>query len=266
MTSSTKPLPEYRNPPVVEVVLAIQFKSPIGYRALDLARFEQAWIADFPHVEEKAMLPMMRIHHEEVDVMLEVFDQIPTPRLWFQNSDGDRVLQIQQDRIVVNWRRGSPDKPYPRFVSIRETFADAWSKLIETVQFAGFEPPQPAICEVQYINRIDEQHGWRSTLDTASLIAPWQGTMSDNFLPSNFPSSQKLIFPFTDRQGELLIHGWIPFPQQDILMLHLQARGEATAPTIDGALQFMDFAHEWIVRGFTSVTTPEAHKLWGRTI
>ena len=29
---------------------------------------------------------------------------------------------------------------------------------------------------------------------------------------------------------------------------------------------WFDTAHEWIVRGFTDLTTDEAHKLWGRTV
>jgi hypothetical protein len=42
------------------------------------------------------------------------------------------------------------------------------------------------------------------------------------------------------------------------------ARGKPLSPDVDGALRFLNIGHEWIVRGFTELTTPEMHSKWDR--
>ena len=49
------------------------------------------------------------------------------------------------------------------------------------------------------------------------------------------------------------------------MVLTLVSRGAASSPDLDGALDFMNLAHKWIVKGFTSVTTTQAHNQWRRT-
>jgi hypothetical protein len=48
------------------------------------------------------------------------------------------------------------------------------------------------------------------------------------------------------------------------VLLQLSARGRPYDQSIDGVLQFLDLGHEWIVRAFAAITTPEMHDLWER--
>ena len=123
-------LPEYGLPPVVEVALAIQLEGSIGFRSLDLATIVARWADQLPDVQERAPLPMMGPGPEDAEVTLEVIDETQTPRLWLQNEAGNRVLQLQQDRVVVNWQKGGTDDPYPRYASIRESLVEAWGRLM----------------------------------------------------------------------------------------------------------------------------------------
>ncbi len=50
-----------------------------------------------------------------------------------------------------------------------------------------------------------------------------------------------------------------------ILRLSLTARGAPRGGGIDGVRAFFEVGHEWIVRGFTSLTTPAMHRIWERT-
>jgi hypothetical protein len=36
------------------------------------------------------------------------------------------------------------------------------------------------------------------------------------------------------------------------------------SPTVEGAVEFLDIAHDWIVRGFVELTTVEIQTEWGR--
>ena len=261
-----QPLPEYARPPVVEVALAIQLDRAIGFRSLDAAAIAAAWADDLPVVEERAQLPMMGPDPDDPEVTLDVSDQPETPRLWLQNEAGNRVLQIQQDRVVVNWRKGGPDDPYPRYTTIRKLLAAAWDRLTRTMQRLEFDMPPPSICEVLYVNHLGADQGWNSAEDTAALVAPWSGSMSDGFLPTDRHEGFLLHFHLPDGGGWLDIDGWTTDARVDqrIMVLTLTSRGRALSPDLEGALAFMDSAHEWIVRGFTSVTTPRAHDEWRR--
>jgi hypothetical protein len=48
------------------------------------------------------------------------------------------------------------------------------------------------------------------------------------------------------------------------LILTLVTRGAPIQEDEDGILQHLRLGHEWIVRGFTAVTTPEMHEQWER--
>lgn len=267
VTTHDQGLPEYTRPPVVEVALAIQFDSAIGYKARHLAEIARHWENDYPNVEERTPLPMMGLGSESPTVTLDVGDETAVPRLWLQNNAGDRVVQLQQDRIVVNWRQESDKGTYPRYKSIRQALLDTWDTFRTAVTDLSLEMPPPSVCEAQYINHLRAEQGWRSIEDTARLIAPWGGTMSDEFLPTDAHGMFLSHFHLPDERGWLNIEGWPTGrgANEKMLVLNLTSRGRASSPKISGALDFMDLAHEWIVRGFTSMTTSEAHKIWERT-
>ena len=58
-------------------------------------------------------------------VAFKVSEETETPRLWLMNEQGSQLLQLQQDRLVVNWRRLPSDIPYPHYESIREFLVEA---------------------------------------------------------------------------------------------------------------------------------------------
>jgi uncharacterized protein (TIGR04255 family) len=75
-----------------------------------------------------------------------------------------------------------------------------------------------------------------------------------------------LRFPLPQDRGALHVtykHGKKVSDKKDVLILDLTARGPAK---LDGSdmEDWFDLAHEWIVRGFTDLTSALAHKRWGR--
>jgi hypothetical protein len=52
--------------------------------------------------------------------------------------------------------------------------------------------------------------------------------------------------------------------RRNLVNLTLTARVRTDPGTLDGARAALRVAHEWVVRGFTDMTTPEMHQAWGR--
>lgn len=53
--------------------------------------------------------------------------------------------------------------------------------------------------------------------------------------------------------------------ETEFLVLELTARGLPAESPLDGMAHWFSRAHEWIVRGFEDLTTPEAQReLWGK--
>ena len=252
MTDASTSLAHFRLPPVTEVSLTVQLDDAIGFRLLDLAPIANAWAEDLPDASERPHLPRF-YGYEDVEMP-------DTPRLWLQNVSGDRVLQLQQDRIAVNWAKAATGDEYPRYTTIRAFLVDAWHRLEAIVDDLGLAMPLPVTCRVRYANELGASQGWMSESDTVNLIAPWKLAVSDDFLP--VPGGLIMHFHLPEHRGSLDIHGW--HADEDLFALVLECDVWPSPPDLDGVLDGMDLAHEWIVRGFTSATTPEAHSLWGR--
>lgn len=257
------PLPDFARPPVVEVALAVQFTEPLTFDAARTSEVAESWHEELPEVSLRPVLPPMDMRGGELgsgdeDVLL---------RLWMANEAGNRVVQLQPDRVTVNWKLGDAEEPYPRYESLRQFLVETWSRVGAIAAANKWGEPKPQMCEVHYVNRLSEEQGWTRYDDTSALLAPWGGSFSDGFLPAPGAAAMLLHFHLPDRRGWMNIQAGQTLDDEDseILAIHLQCRGRLANPDFEDALDFMDLAHQWIVRGFASVTTPAAHEIWRRT-
>ena len=257
-------LPEYGRPPVTEVVLTVQLDDAIGFRSLDLAAVAACWAEDLPDVQERDRLPRLGTNPDDLEMTLDLAEMHETPRLWLQNESGDHVLQLQQDRIAINWSKNEADEDYPRYETIRAFLVEAWQRLEAKLDDLGLTMPPPSVCQVMYVNELGASQGWSSSADTAKLISPWDGSMSDHFLPLDRHEGLFMHFHLPGDQGWMNINGRTADLDERIFVLTLLSEGWPPSPDLGGVLEFMDLAHEWIVKAFTSVTTEEAHREWRR--
>lgn len=265
MNSTAPALANFLNPPVAEVALAVQFEPLEGLRAVDLGRVWEAFRDEYPDVEEHPAKPPMAVEAGGLEVSVNLLSGFDKPNLWFVKDGGDRLVQFQQDRLVVNWRRRS-DEQYPRYEhAVRPMFVDAWSRLVGALEDLSLGPPRPNVCEAIYVNPIDSGGAWKDHSEMDRVLSPWSGSHSDDFLP---PAAEvRLGARYALPEGK----GWLVIDANPVrragdgrpaLMLQLAGRGRAGSPDLDGALEFLDLAREWIVRGFVSFTEVEMHREW----
>lgn len=270
-------LPDFDDPPVVEVALAVQFEPLTALRTPHLGLLWGKFRDKFPRIEEHAPLdPMMErfgvMGPPRVGVRLEMMQNPPVPRCWFLNEAETELIQVQHDRFAHNWRKAGPKVEYVRYGSIRAKFRTELDQFAEFVTEENAGTLQPNQCELTYVNHIVSGQGWKHHSELGNVLTLFQAKYTDEFRPDLEDARVSGAYVVPDAAGQPL--GRLRFSMEPayrradhmpILVLNLVARGRPDGEGIDGVMKFLDTGHDWIVRGFASMTTPQMHKIWGRT-
>lgn len=275
MNTDIQALPEFENPPVVEVAISVQFArldlapAQIGKYAIDLAE------CGYPKIET----------HPPIVKVMERFGENPsteaTPdfqspqdmvRHWFASEDKTRLIQLQRDRFVHNWRKLGTAVPYPRFDTLRSEFQTRLSEFVSFTESQGIGSIEPDQCEVTYVNHIRPSGVWSTFKEMSKAVGISDSQFSDTFLPNphDMRANARFIIAGTDDKPIGRLHVSCQCARdsetnEPLFVLTVIARGAPLGNGIDGAMKFIDVARQWVVRGFASVTTPAMHEAWGRT-
>jgi uncharacterized protein (TIGR04255 family) len=254
--------PEFAAPPVEEVALGAYFQPISGLRSTHLNAIHDLWRDDYPDVEELPLAPPIpEVVGGRPEIKLEISTGTPASRYMFRSSDGRQLIQLQRDRIVHNWRKLQPTDAYPRYKSLLPRFLKAYDRFVQYADDNGLGPVQPQKCEVLYVNLID---------DSQTVLAPWSGRFSDDFLGKPEVFAAEMRFAIRDDDGAERGHLFVttaPALHQETgesrFLLQLMARGDTMPPSRGGVENYLDLGHKWVVNGFVSATKGEMHGTWG---
>ena len=274
MTGRPAELPDFTAPPVTEVAVGVQFNSLDAFLAPHLGGVWDLFRDEFGAVEEHFPLPPT----------FETFGQNPQlvppvsfqflasaglPRTFFVNRDRTRLIQVQRDRFVHNWRKVVSDDDYPRFEGIRDTFRNGLKKFADYLGHAGIGSIEPTQCEVSYINQVVVPDGTPS-FEVSDRI--FGGLISRSVLPGlGRPEDGRFHLRYVIRGSEAeplgrLVISCEPAWRADgcqIIQFVLTARGAPTTPDLDAVIEFITRGRESIVHGFKALTSDQMHDQWG---
>lgn len=260
-------LPKFRNPPVVETVLGVQFAPLPKFGAGHLGAFwkaldQQEWRT----ANDAAALPLQ---HEKFGEELTAergfqfsFRESAPVRLQIRNSDQDKMIQIQNGRLHYNWLKKKTE--YPSYDAVKPEFDKALGTLVQFAEEEGLGPLEWDQWEVTYLNHIPQGTVWNKPGDWASLLAPLLGPASTVPAGSLENVSATWRYEIGQQQGRLHVElqpGSEPIGERrPILVLKLTARGpiEGTKGLDEG----LNLGHETIVKAFRALTSPSAHEYW----
>lgn len=108
-----------KNPPVVEVVIGAQFDGIVFGNNIVFDHYQKLK-SNFPNIQEHPPLQSIIAYPDRPNQsrLLQGFHS----RKFFINNIGDKLFQVQPDRILFNWRKNSEKLEYPRFTSVLEEF------------------------------------------------------------------------------------------------------------------------------------------------
>jgi uncharacterized protein (TIGR04255 family) len=265
-------LPDFTNPPIVEVALSIQFAPPSGYREVFAREVWAIFENAFPDVEEMPPIqPSFEVfggpEMPGVKINFGILSGPMRNRYWFLTPDKTELIQFQQDRFIHNWRKViNKNNEYPRFEAVIEKFSDEARSLDSYFLDKGWGPITPTQCEITYVNQmslLDENGQERPrSFYFRSVDLSNGGDINDFSI-----SIRKTIPSDSGTQiGRLYIESstTVDGEGKPIIGLNLTARGAPVEPTLDKAIAFLFVARELIVTSFAKFTSDEAHALWDR--
>lgn len=274
-TARPPDLPDFDNPPVVEVALSVQFKPLAQFSTVHVGglwgRFQNRFKTYHERPPIEPAFETFGAQRASGQITLEVRSGPPIPRLWFINEDETQLVQFQNDRFVHNWR-GLGGASYPHYESIKEEFIGEIGELSNFLNEHSIGEIVPNQCEVTYINHIRSapNEDLRTDLGRVLRVVSPEVLLSAGSLEfEDARLSMRFVISSDENKpiGRLIV---TTEPARDrdgtpIIVLTLIARGSPVEPTLEKAFDFLNLGRDKIVRGFTLLTTDEMHSRWKRT-
>lgn len=263
-------LPKYENPPIAETVMGAAFHAVPEWNVTHYGLFYDRIRTRYPKIEAQ---PALAEDPDELaqpsptqGLKFEFLQGAPDSRCWFIDSSDSRLLQIQSDRFLRNWRKRDGAGQYPHYTENRAEFQRDWSSFLEFRKDNGLAAPEVRQCEITYVNLLEQEVGWKMPGELQEVFAFWgKPGRPGGLLATPDAAVFKLAFRLPDGAGRLhvaLQNVIRTTDGRDMLQLTLTARGRPKGVTLTDLLKWFDVGHEWIVRGFDELTTEKMHALW----
>lgn len=250
----------FSKPPVVEVVLGVQFDRASASVA-DLGGFAALVRDEYPDAIDAPSIPRTLEPPEGGAFASGVRIELRgAERVQMYAPARQHFLQLQTDRFHANWQRLNEGDKYPHFDGVWQKFREGWTKW---KGFCGDARPAPVQYEITYINHVYAGDLW-NVEKSVSAVCPW-------LVPPKVQTAPEV---------EAALHYWVPecrgrlhivartarkLPDmRPVFVLELTLRGANTKPGTDDDLKaWMDAAHDRIGKSFLELTSVEAHRTWG---
>lgn len=257
-------LPDYKKPPVVEVIIGIRFQPIEKLSTTHFGIFWEKIKSEYPLFDDKPPLG-----DESEETRFEVVHLPPLRRVFMHQANQAYVMQLQPDRFLHNWRKLKDSDEYPHFSQASSNFKHGWELFTDFAVEQGLGRPQSIKYEVTYINHFFEKpDSFPLAMAGYFPFFRWQQSgRRDQFLPDPTSVALDLRFAIPEDRGRLRLlvkHGKRKPDDSDVMQAEMMVNGPAKADASD-LDEFLKLANTWIVKGFTDLTAESAHRKWDRT-
>jgi uncharacterized protein (TIGR04255 family) len=263
----------FERPPVVETVLGVHFKPIPGLTAAHAGIFWREVLGtDWPKAVDAPLLADQTEKFEgglswlgPGSVFQLALPHLSGSRLQVSSSAGDRMVQIQPNRFHYNWKSTGED--YPSYSKVRREFDHYFGQLARFVEDEGLGKISPFQWEVTYVDYVQPGELWHSLEDWHRVIPGLLGEAPRREGLGLETVSGEWRYEIAPKRGRLYINlalGKTAEKDTTGLLIQWTARGPVVGDTWDELGQGLDLGHDVLLRKFLDVTSPEAHKAWGR--
>ncbi len=263
------PLPRFDTPPVIETVLGLQFNLLPHFSAAHAGWFWRNYLdKDWTSVKTVPRLPdqFERFGGERIwqRPQLEVHTAPQPERIQIIRKDDERMIQVQNTRFIYNWLKRTSE--YPSYEKLLPQFQENFDLFKNFVREAELGKLELTQWEVTYVNHIPRGELWESVADWRDILLDFYvpGISEKGLLLDGFGGEWNLIIGKNEGRLHISVQhgkGKKDEEEYEIMVMKVTARGPIKEGTF---VEGLELGHESIVRTFTAVTTPKAHKHWKR--
>lgn len=270
MCPKYKKYPDFKNPPVIEVYCGILYKPIEKLLAPHLGLLWDKFKKEYPKCQEvPPLMPVLESKGKNKKPEFNISELPPLPRVWFLQSSGNSIIQIQRELFIYNWRKILEKNEYPRYKIVFSKFLKHLGTFKSFLNEMSLEEIIPQQYEMTYVNYIPQGKGWNSKNEIGKIFPDFNWQSSKNrFLPPPEGFLWQTHFNLPENSGSLRIkiqkvqHRQTATPT---VRFELMARGISKDTSFEGMKVWFDMAHEWIVCGFCDLTDSKTQRnIWGR--
>lgn len=247
----------FKNPPINEVVVSSYFNPPLAdFRNEHIGLFWEKIKDDFPAVRQQLPVNIAQ------DIVVNEF--FPMPRYWLIARDDISIIQIQKNAFMFNWRHRNGNE-YPRYHEVIKPNFDRYYGLFS--QFVrnevGVDEPTIDLCELSYINVIENCEFWAKPQDTKNVIPSFSilelGIDPSDHLGFNCNYIYKVS---TDLELTIAIRSGVKAQQQNapVLLFEIKASGRLGGVAKPASDEWFQRAHDSIIDCFAHMTSTDIQK------
>lgn len=256
----------YPNAPVVETVLSVQFDPLPGFGNGHFGWFWRdglgdEWIAtkDAPPVSDQ----FERFHEAGAVPTPQIMFKTagPTDRVQFIHKTDDQVVQLQQTRLMLNWRRRGED--YPRFPERLVRFKSLWESWCSFCARVKLGTVKANQWEVTYFNHIPQGALWQSARDWNKILPGLCSSVVDTEHLSLDAFESQWHFEIHPRRGRLHVQlRQAIVDKQPVLVWTQTSRGEPESTDWPGLEAGLRIGHDAIIEAFEKFSSETAKSQW----
>ena len=269
MSNRNAALPDYENPPVIEVVCGAQFEPLKGFTSTAFGTFWQTVRKEYPRAEDQP--PLSPVIEKPDVTQTQPFSASLTPplrRVFLIGAQPNWLVQIQEDRFLHNWRKLSDEDVYPHYPEVSKRFWSAWSRFCRFCLSEEIERPRVKQLEMTYVNHIAEGEGWENLSEIGAVFPDVSWRHARAFLPSPESLQWASTFILPDAQGRMHVAIRRALRVKDnapVLLCELTVRGAPASNDDKAMATWFDLAREWIVRAFADLASHKIQtEVWRR--
>ena len=271
MDTSQKKL-DFALPPVDEVVLSVLFGSLDKFLAPHLGQIWNEFKQDgFVSVAEHPPVPsVVETFPNPVQGPQLRINNLPNlARVWFIHQNDSKIIQVQRDRFMFNWRKTESSLSYPGFSTIFEEFEGSYNRFKGILKDLGISEVTPLQYELTYIDQLFRGNGWDNLDDIGKIYNLFIDTQkSDSFWSGAESMILRTSFPVEDLHGRLhlTISSRVKMPEQrQTLQTDFTMRGFPNNSEYDAMIAWFKAARDQIREKFSSIFTENIQtQVWGR--
>jgi len=145
-------LPSFSSPPITELVCGIRFQRLSHFSSTHFGLLQETFKNKYPYFSDNSTLFPPKTHAQTY----EFTDLQPLRRVWFKNKkeDEDKIIQIQNNLFVGNWKKSKSNKQYSRYKNIIKDYKANYNIFTKFLKDYDIGTISPAYLELVYINKI----------------------------------------------------------------------------------------------------------------